>query len=159
MRRCLHCDRKIGFLRKPVDGVFCSIDCHDRAIYEAREREYQRAIEEEAALERDDALYRAEERERLENEAARLRATSDVVLRPDLDQAPCPKCGDKWRLIRGGGSFGRDRGHCPSCGFHSEFLSIEHCENCRCTSLVVESDDDARCPRCKSRPRRRRQIA
>ena len=39
------------------------------------------------------------------------------------------------------------------------FVSIEQCSHCMCHSLVVESLDDARCPRCKSRPRRRRQIA
>lgn len=159
MRRCVHCDRKIGFLKRPVDGLFCSVECSESALAEAREREYQRALWEEAEFERAQAERRAAERERLEQEAARLRGTSDVVLRPDLDQAPCPKCGDSWRLSRGGGKFGRDRGECPGCGFQAEFLSVEQCHNCRCHSLVVESEDDARCPRCKSRPRRRRQIA
>jgi hypothetical protein len=159
MRNCLHCDRKFGFLKKPVDGVYCTTTCRDEALEASllREREVALLREEEAI--RAEAEQRATERERLEIEAARLRGTSDVVLRPDLKAMPCPKCGNNWRHMHGSGAFGRDRGECPSCGFKAEFIAIETCSNCRCLSLIVESQDDARCPRCKSRPRRRRQIA
>lgn len=159
MRACIQCDKKIGFLRKPVDGAYCSIACSDAALEESLLREREHAIFQEAELTRQESEERALERERLEIEAARLRGTSDVVLRPDLTAAPCPKCGHNWHQVHGGGAFGRHRGECPGCGLAAEFVAIEQCSNCGCHSLIVESQDDARCPRCKSRPRRRRQIA
>ena len=159
MRRCVQCESKIQFLKRPVDGLYCSAECRDRALEESLARAAERAMLEEAALIRLEAEERARERERLEIEAARLRGTSDVVLRPDLATSPCPKCGRTWHFVHGGGSLGRCRGDCPSCGLEAEFMTIEQCPNCRCHSLIVESQDDARCPRCKSRPRRRRQIA
>ncbi|HEX7670291.1 MAG TPA: hypothetical protein VF395_11935 [Polyangiaceae bacterium] len=159
MRTCIQCDKKIGFLKKPVDGGYCSTACRDAALEESLLRERERALFQEEELIRLEAEERAVERERLEIEAARLRGTSDVVLRPDLTREPCPKCGQNWKQIHGGGRFGKYRGECSSCGFEAEFVAIEQCANCRCHSLIVESQDDARCPRCKSRPRRRRQIA
>ncbi|HVU00834.1 MAG TPA: hypothetical protein VHE30_03750 [Polyangiaceae bacterium] len=159
MRRCIHCDRRLHLFSRRVDELYCSEECREAELEEAREREWERALAEEAEYERFEAMLRAEERERLEYAAACLREKSDVILRPDLEQVPCPKCGAGFRLSRGGGSFGRDRGECPGCHFQADFLAIEECPNCRCTSLVVETLDDARCPRCKSRPRRRRQIA
>jgi len=150
---CLQCDKKIGWLKKPVDGSYCSDECRDVAMEELRVRE-----EEAFSRLRTDAFAR--ERERLEVEAAMLRAQSEVVRRPTLaHDSACPKCAAPWKHVHGGGKLGRDRGECPSCGLQAEFLGIEQCPNCRCISLLVESQDDARCPRCKSRPRRRRQIA
>lgn len=150
---CLQCEKKIGWLKKPVDGSYCSEECRAVAMEEMRARE----LEELARLEAD-AFSR--ERERLEIEAAMLRAQSEVVRIPSIaENSACPRCNAPWKHVHGGGSLGRDRGDCANCGFHAEFLGIEQCPNCRCTSLLVESQDDARCPRCKSRPRRRRQIA
>jgi hypothetical protein len=151
--QCLQCEKKIGWLKKPVDGSYCSDECRMTAFAEMRLREQEMLARMEA-----DAFSR--ERERLEIEAAMLRAQSEVVRRPTLaEDSACPKCSAPWRHVHGGGSMGRDRGDCSSCGFHAEFLGVEQCPNCRCHSLLVESMDDARCPRCKSRPRRRRQIA
>ena len=150
---CLQCDKKIGWLKKPIDGSYCSDACRDAALEELRQLEQSRLARIEA-----DAFVR--ERERLEVEAAMLRAQSEIVRRPTLaHDSACPKCGAPWKHVHGGGSLGRDRGDCSSCGFQAEFIGIEQCPNCRCVSLLVESQDDARCPRCKSRPRRRRQIA
>jgi hypothetical protein len=159
MRNCLHCDKKIGFLKKPVDGVYCTTTCRDDALAQLLLREREMAFLREEQMMREEAVEHAGVRECLEIEAARLRGTSDVVLRPDLNATPCPKCGGNWHHLHGGGALGRDRGKCPSCGLEAEFIAIETCANCRCHSLIVESEDDARCPRCKSRPRRRRQIA
>jgi hypothetical protein len=155
---CLHCGKKISWLKKPVDGVYCTNECRDESFEDMiRKRlEVQRV---EATLEAAEAEERARERERLETEAAMLRGISEVVRKPLLTESPCPKCDGPWRRVQGAGSFGRDVGECASCGFSAEFIAIEHCPNCRCHSLVVESQDDARCPKCKSRPRRRRQIA
>lgn len=151
--QCLQCDKKIGWLKRPIDGSYCSEECRDLAAEELRRRE-------QAMYARIEAEAFVRERERLEVEAAMLRQQSEVVRRPTLAQgSSCPKCGAPWKHVHGGGSLGRDRGDCASCGFHAEFLGIEQCPNCRCISLLVESQDDARCPRCKSRPRRRRQIA
>lgn len=153
MSYCLHCNKRLGWLKRPVDGVYCGPECRDRAIEEMLER--QRLSAEEV-----DAEERMRERERLEIEAAMLRGKSEVIVKPNLsDSVPCPKCGGHWKHVRGGGGLGRDRGDCTACGYHTDFMAIEQCPNCRCFSLVVESQDDARCPRCKSRPRRRRQIA
>jgi hypothetical protein len=159
MRACIHCDKKIGLLKRAVDGAYCSAACRDGALAEAQLRDREDARQREAQLIRRESEERAIERERLEIEAALLRGTSDVMLRPDLTSAPCPKCGHSWHQVPGGGALGRNRGECPSCGLNAEFIAIEQCSNCRCHSLIVESPDDARCPRCKSRPRRRRQIA
>jgi predicted Zn-ribbon and HTH transcriptional regulator len=151
--QCLQCDKKIGWLKKPVDGSYCSEECRAAAMEEMRWREQE-------TLARLEAEELSRERERLEIEAAMLRQQSEVVRRPSLAQnSDCPKCSAPWRHVHGGGKLGRDRGECSSCGFQAEFLGIEQCPNCRCISLLVESQDDARCPRCKSRPRRRRQIA
>ncbi len=150
---CLHCQKKLGWFKKPVEEIYCSELCRDAAMEEMLIRHQQEAEQREAE-------ERARERERLEMEAAMLRGKSEVVLKPTVGmRTPCPKCGGSWRHVHGGGGFGRDRGECSSCGFRSDFIAIEQCPNCRCLSLVVESQDDARCPRCKSRPRRRRQIA
>lgn len=159
MRACTHCNKKIGFLRRPVDGAYCSTTCRDGALELLLLQERENALAREEEMSRLEASERAAQREQLEIEAARLRGTSDVVLRPDLTAAPCPKCGHNWSQVLGGGVCGRSRGECASCGFAAEFVAIEQCSNCRCHSLIIESQDDARCPRCKSRPRRRRQIA
>jgi hypothetical protein len=159
MGHCLHCDKRIGFLKKPVDGAYCSTQCRDAALEQMFARERDDARTRELAFEAQQAEMRERERERLETEAAAIRGKSDVVQRPTPSDTPCPKCGSGWTAMIGGGSMGRNRGRCGRCGFGAEFVAIEDCPNCRCHSLVVESDDDARCPRCKSRPRRRRQIA
>ena len=156
MATCLECEVKIGWLKKPVEGVYCSEACREASLRAASERERRGTAARIA-----EAL--AEERTRLEREAAAaLRASnpvSEVVLKAPAGQLPCPKCSAPWAAVQGGGRFGRHRGDCARCGFSAEFIAVEACPNCRCASLVVESEDDARCPRCKSRPRRRRQIA
>src|SRR5689334_21185767 len=106
--QCLQCEKKISWLKKPVDGSYCSEECRTVAFEETRMRE-QEAL---ARLE-SDALAR--ERERLEIEAAMLRAQSEVVRRPTLaENSLCPKCSAPWRHIHGGGSMGRDIGNCAS---------------------------------------------
>lgn len=153
--KCLQCNNKIGWLKRPVDESYCSVECRDRSLAEAA----QRKREIEAELIQREAEVRAKERERLEIEAAMLRGKSEIVLKPVPAESPCPKCGSVWSQASGAGSMGRHLGECGSCGFRAEFVAIESCPNCRCHSLIIESQDDARCPRCKSRPRRRRQIA
>jgi hypothetical protein len=156
---CLQCDKKIGWLKRPVEGSYCSVDCRDRALEAASARKRERALELEAELIEREAEVRAKERERLEIEAAMLRGKSEIVLKPVPAESPCPKCGGVWSQASGAGSMGRHLGECGACGFRAQFIAIESCPNCRCHSLIIESQDDARCPRCKSRPRRRRQIA
>ena len=159
MGHCLHCEKRIGFLKKPVDGEYCSAKCRDGAKELSLAREQAAAIARDAEHEQREREFHANERERLEIEAVMLRGKSDVVPRPTPSDSPCPKCSSSWTVMVGSGTLGRHRGRCARCGFGAEFVAIEDCPNCRCHSLVVESDDDARCPRCKSRPRRRRQIA
>ncbi len=157
--RCVHCEKKIGWLKKPVEGSYCSELCRDGAREQADRRQHATAVLLEAELAAREAEQRALERERLEIEAAMLRGRSEVVLKPSCAQFPCPKCGAAWNQSPGAGALGRQLGECQHCGFRAEFIAIESCPNCRCHSLIIESPDDARCPRCKSRPRRRRQIA
>jgi hypothetical protein len=156
---CLHCGGKIGWLKKAIDDVYCSVECREEAIEEMLRRRHEDALRTEALIEAEAAEERNRERERLETAAAHLRGVSDVVRRPSIGQEPCPKCAAPWNHMHGAGALGRSLGECGHCGFRAEFLSIDACPNCRCHSLIVESPDDARCPRCKSRPRRRRQIA
>lgn len=156
---CLHCEKKISWLKRPVEGLYCSEACRDEAYEHSLRALREEAERQEAELEALEAEFRASERERLEIEAAMLRGRSEIVLRPGMSGTPCPGCGGEWTVMQGGGAFGKSLGECGPCGFKAEFLCIEGCPNCRCHSLVVESQDDARCPRCKSRPRRRRQIA
>jgi hypothetical protein len=156
---CLHCEKKISWLKKPVDDVYCSAECRDVAFEEMLERRREENARLEATIEAEAAAERSRERERLEYEAARLRGISEVVRRPVIGESPCPKCDAPWGYVPGGGALGRHLGECSRCGFRAEFVAIENCPNCRCHSLIVESQDDARCPKCKSRPRRRRQIA
>ncbi|HEX4337440.1 MAG TPA: hypothetical protein VH062_16110 [Polyangiaceae bacterium] len=157
--KCLQCDKKVGWLKRPVDASYCSVECRDRALEASAEQRRTRALALEAELEQREADMRAKERERLEIEAAMLRGKSEIVLKPVPSESPCPKCGSVWSQASGAGSMGRHLGECGACGFRAEFIAIESCTNCRCQSLIIESQDDARCPRCKSRPRRRRQIA
>ena len=160
MVRCLECSAKIGWLRRPVSGLYCSARCRDsaRAKVERLENELlsRLAAEHESLA----AVERLKELNRLESDAASLlRMTSEVVRKGAGGRSHCPKCSEQWEEVQGGGSFGKNRGRCTHCGFSAEFLKIEDCPHCRCHSLVVETEDDARCPRCKSRPRRQRQIA
>jgi hypothetical protein len=157
--KCLHCGKKVGWLKKPVDGLYCGVRCRDGAQEEALRRRHAEDLAREASLAAFEAEHRAIERERLEIEAATLRGKSEIVLKPNLAHTPCPKCGSDWDRRPGRGALGHDMGECRHCAYRADFISIETCPNCRCQSLVVESLDDARCPRCKSRPRRRRQIA
>jgi hypothetical protein len=156
---CLHCDKKIRWLKRPVEGLYCSEPCRDEAHEESLRALREEAARQEAEFDAIEADFRASERERLEIEAALLRGRSEIVLRPGVSGTPCPACNGEWTVMQGGGSFGKSLGRCGQCDFRAEFLSVDGCPNCRCHSLVVESEDDARCPRCKSRPRRRRQIA
>jgi hypothetical protein len=157
---CVQCDKRIGFLKKPVDGSYCSTECRDLALEKLLAKERDDALTRSAVADAHERELRMRERERLEYEAAMLRGKSDVVPRPTSSETtPCPKCSSPWTTMAGAGALGKTRGRCGRCGFTAEFVTIEQCTNCRCQSLVVESEDDARCPRCKSRPRRRRQIA
>lgn len=158
MTRCLECNSRIGWLKKRVESVYCSESCRDVARDRAFRRELQLMAQIESERDVMAASERARERDRLEQDA-RMVTSSDVVTKGTPSGASCPKCGSGWVEEQGAGAFGRNRGHCARCGFHAEFISIEACLHCRCHSLVIESSDDARCPRCKSRPRRRRQIA
>ena len=159
MAHCIECNKKIGWLKRAVEGAYCSEECRDRSLSEFLRREQELADERFAMQLAVESEERTRVRQRLELEAATIRATSEVVMKSSIGGAPCPRCGSPWSAVQGGGSFGRDRGDCHRCGYHAEYLAVEQCPNCRCQSLVVESEDDARCPRCKSRPRRRRQIA
>jgi hypothetical protein len=165
MARCVRCDRKIGWLRRAVDGCYCSTACrrasHLDELERLRAEAAQRGAEEDGfsrglAV---DPEERSRIRVKLELEAAVLRAKAEIARREAEEGPRCPKCGAGWSERRGAGAQGRDHGACGACGFAAEFVAIEQCPNCGCGSLVVESEDDARCPRCKSRPRRRRQIA
>ena len=71
--KCLQCDTKIGWLKRPVDGSYCSVECRDRSIDEAAKRRRETALALEAELAEREAEIRAKERERLEIEAAMLR--------------------------------------------------------------------------------------
>lgn len=160
MARCLECGSRIGWLKRPVASVYCSGRCRDAARAKIAALEAELLARLEAEHESLAAIDRLKERDRLESEAAfLLRTESEIVRKGPGPGAPCPKCGAEWKEVPGGGQFGRTRGQCVPCGFQAEFLVIEKCPHCRCHSLVVETEDDARCPRCKSRPRRQRQIA
>src|SRR5947207_4113238 len=105
--KCLQCDKKIGWLKRPIEGTFCSESCRDQSQAEAALRRRENALQLEAELAEREAEIRAEERERLEIEAAMLRGKSEIVLKPVPAESPCPKCGSVWSQASGAGSMGR----------------------------------------------------
>jgi hypothetical protein len=105
---------------------------------------------------RHETVRRREERMRLEAEAALLRSVSSACYVGESSLSRCPRCDGHWHVHSGpGGSHGK----CGCCGFDAMFVAIEECPHCESQSLVVESDDEARCPRCRNHPRRARQVA
>lgn len=179
---CLQCSAKIGLFKKPIEGVYCSPLCRDAAAEEQARLEQQarQRGEEQARLAAQapqpatvevagataPAPAPAPQAQQLVAAAPAFTAPSrpppaapsesGVVARAPTGTEPCPKCGSPWNQTPGGGSFGRDRGECPWCGFSAEYIAVEPCDNCRCRSVIVVSADEARCAKCKSRPRRRR---
>ena len=146
-KRCLHCDKKIGFFKTPIEGIYCTYDCRNAA------REAQLKLE-------DEARDRARGRELQAELEAQERLQSQVVAKDQASRrSVCPKCASPWHCVEGGGAGGSDRGECTYCGFNAEFISIEECPNCRCVSLVVRSPEEARCPKCKTHARHQRRIA
>ena len=145
--QCVHCEKKIGLFKKPIEGIYCSADCSNAArVEQARQAK--------------EAEQRALEQARLDSEADGERAHSGVIAKAARELlGQCPKCSHDWKYVPGAGSAGLDVGECGHCGFTAEFLAIEACENCRTPSMVVRSEHDARCPKCKSRPNRSRQSA
>jgi hypothetical protein len=135
---CVQCDKKIGFFKTPIDGIYCSYDCRDAARRDIKENQ-KRAAERQVAAER--AAAEAEEAAAVESR----RSQAEIVLKNT-----CPKCGVGWGYDAGAGAGGLDHGHCTKCGFSADFSAIEKCPTCTQMSLVVEAES-ARCPRCKFR--------
>ena len=134
---CIQCSQKIGFFKSPIEGVYCSYDCRNDA-----RAEIERAQSENLALE-------AAARRQAEQEAEERRR-SETVLKAEFAKAShCPKCEKPWSLVQGGGAMGLDVGDCASCGFSSEFLRVDKCPNCHSDSLVIQSGETGKCPRCK----------
>lgn len=159
MAHCIECNSKIAWFKRR-SSVYCSAECEGEARARAVLGELQVLARIEAERDSQASIDRHSERIRLETEAENLlRKTSDIVRTADAAARPCPKCGSAWEEQQGMGSFGRNKGRCHRCGFQAEFIAILDCAHCQCHSLVVETDDEARCPRCKSRPRLGRQIA
>lgn len=159
MAHCIECNAKIPWFKRR-SSIYCSPSCEGEARARAVEGELRLIARIEAQRDSEASIARHLERARLEQEAeGLLRKTSDIVRRADAAACPCPKCGSAWEEQQGKGSFGRNKGRCLRCGFHAEFIAILDCSHCQCHSLVLETEDEARCPRCKSRPRRGRQIA
>ena len=135
---CVQCDKKIGFFKTPIEGIYCSYDCREAARNDIKENE-KRAQERKVMAER--AAVEAQEQAAAESRRSQAEATLKNT---------CPKCGQPWKFAAGGGPSGSDHGECVKCGFSSNFSAIEKCPTCTGMSLVVEATG-ARCPRCKYR--------
>ena len=82
---CLQCDKKIGWLKKPVDGSYCSEECRAVAFEEMRMREQE-------ALARLELDVFVRECERFEIEVVMLCVQSEVVRRLTFaENSVCPK--------------------------------------------------------------------
>lgn len=135
---CVQCDKKIGFFKTPVEGIYCSAECQTAAkrdIEENQRRAAERLEEEQRAA--------REAEERAAAEAERISVELAV-------KSACPKCSTAWKYERAAGAEGLDHGECSKCGFSASFSAIESCPTCTSMSFVV-GPDGARCPRCKTR--------
>jgi hypothetical protein len=144
---CIWCNREIGL--QSAGSAYCSDACRVEAIRKLLRRERFKAM-------RHETVRRREERQRLEAEAALLRSLSNGCFVDESSLSRCPKCDGGWQVHT---TAGVSHGRCGCCGFHSSFVAIEECPHCESQSLVVESSDEARCPRCRNHPRRARQVA
>jgi hypothetical protein len=149
--RCAWCNRNFDSTVAGEHGVYCSTECHSESVLHLLRRERH-------SIARHDSFLRAAERFRLENEAARLRSARRAA-ESKGKHAHCPKCSAEWCCSAVSGAPARHRGECSHCGFAAEFVAIEQCPHCEDHSLLIVSADTARCPRCKSQPRRQRQVA
>jgi len=135
---CVQCDKKIGFFKSPVEGIYCSTECQTAAkrdIEENQRRAEERLVEEERSA--------REAEERAAAEAERISVELAV-------KNQCPKCGTTWKYEPRSEPEALDHGECSKCGFTASFSDIERCPTCTGMSLVVGADG-ARCPRCKTR--------
>src|SRR5258708_10743066 len=158
MAYCVECNSRIAWFKR--SSIYCGPQCEGEARARAVVGELKLLAQIEAERDSQASIDRLAERERLEREdESLLRKTSEIVRRADAAARPCPKCGSAWEEQQGGGRFGRNKGRCLRCGFQAEFIAIVDCGHCQCRSLVVETEDEARCPRGKSRPRGGRHSA
>src|SRR5436190_11629664 len=142
---CIWCNRALEDSESA--SAYCSDACRVEAIRKLLRRERFKAM-------RHETVRRREERQRLEAEAALLRSISNGCFVGESSVSRCPRCDGNWHVhTASSGSSGR----CGCCGFEASFVAIEECPHCESQSLVVESVDEARCPRCKNHPRRARQ--
>jgi len=136
---CVHCEKKIGFLKTPIEGIYCSYDCRNAARDHFRESE-RKSQERIVEAQRKAAEQAAESQRRVHAEQAAMQV-----------RGRCPKCSAPWAFSNSGAPHGAHSGKCSKCLFTTEFASIELCPVCKCQSLVVSVDADTRCPRCKYR--------
>ncbi len=136
---CIQCNTKIGFFKSPIEGVYCTYDCRNDARREMEDNQ-RKSRELEIAAKR-----------HAEEERAESRRSEQLSQAAQAKKSACPKCSEAWSYVQGGGAMGLDVGDCIKCGFSAEFLGIERCPHCHCESLVMQSDDSAKCPRCKYR--------
>ncbi len=146
---CIWCNRQLGEGSESESSAYRSDACRVEAIRKLLRRERFKAM-------RHEKVRREEERKRLEAEAALLRSLGNACVVAESSVTKCPRCDGNWH-VHGGSS--RSTGACGCCGFRTTFVAIEECPHCEEQSLVVESADDAKCPRCKNHPRRVRQVA
>lgn len=146
---CIWCNRQLGAGPESESSAYCSDVCRVEAIRKLLRRERFKAM-------RHEKIRREEERKRLEAEAALLRSLSSNCVVTESSLTKCPRCEGNWHVHSGSS---RSSGACGCCGFRAMFVAIEECPHCESQSLVVESADDAKCPRCKNHPRRVRQVA
>jgi hypothetical protein len=144
---CIWCNRRLD--ESEMGSAYCSDACRVEAIRKLLRRERFKAM-------RHETVRRREERQRLEAEAALLRSLSDACYVGGPSLSKCPRCEGNWHVHA---APGLSSGSCGCCGFKATFSAIEECPHCESQSLVVESHDEARCPRCKNHPRRARQVA
>jgi hypothetical protein len=137
-KKCLHCEKKIGFFQKAVEKVYCSEQCAEAAAAQMAEQQKQ------ADALRDQAKIRAaadEERDRAEQAEA---AAHDLLLHT------CPKCEKPWQYTAPSGEDGVHAGSCPACHLEIEFLRIDRCGHCRATAMLITPDHAGRCVRCRT---------
>lgn len=146
---CIWCNRQLAANAEPDASAYCSDSCRVEAIRKLLRRERFKAMRHEKAR-------RQEERKRLEAEAALLRSLTNGCSVVESSLSKCPRCDGNWHVHT---SSSHSSGSCGCCGFRASFVAIEECPHCESQSLVVETVDEARCPRCKNHPRRARQVA
>jgi ribosomal protein S27AE len=136
-KTCIQCGAKIGFFQKPVDGIYCSMQCSSAAQTEIAQTEKKAAVV-RAEQERTAAVVAEQKEARLAGEQAKERQL-----------VTCPKCGQGWAV--GADAAGLARGECKKCGYSTTFVDITTCPSCNGDTLVMESPGVGRCPRCKYR--------